>query len=153
MPAGLVRPLEDEAWATLIDSILAGTCTPFLGAGVAWPHLPTGRTLAMSLAEQFDYPLPDPWNLQRVGQYLATVHQPAFAKRRVLERLREAQEAYLTVEGSAPPNYRLLAQLGLPVYITTNYDNFLERALAGLGRRPVVESGRWNDQLWEDLGP
>ena len=153
MTAELARPLEEEAWLTLVDSVLAGTCTPFLGAGVAWPHLPSGRALAQELAERFDYPLDDPWNLPRVAQYLATVHQPAFAKRRVQERLQQGQEAYLAEHGTAPENHRRLALLHLPVYITTNYDNLLERAMDGIGRTPVVETARWSDRLLEDLGP
>lgn len=146
--------LEDEAWATLVDSVVAKTCTPFLGAGVAVPHLPTGRKLAMDLANAHDYPLSDPWNLPRVAQYLATIHQPSFAKRRVQERLVSAQSAYLLEsDGAAPKNLRLLAGLHLPLYITTNYDNLLEKAIMALGHEPVVEIARWNDRLLEDLGP
>jgi hypothetical protein len=76
-----------------------------------------------------------------------------YAKRRVLERLRDQQAAYLAEHGTAPPNYRLVAGLGLPLYMTTNYDNFLENSLKGIGRSPRVEIARWNDQLWDELGP
>lgn len=145
--------LAEETWATLVDSILAQQCTPFLGAGVAWPHLPTGRALATDLATEHGYPLPDTWNLPRVTQYLATVYQPVFAKRRVAERIRSAQLDYLNSnDGQAPANYRVLATLGFPLLVTTNYDGFLERALISLGRQPQIETCRWNDQLLEELG-
>jgi SIR2-like domain len=147
------QKLEEETWATLVDSILAEQCTPFLGAGVAWPDLPTGRTLSAELAAEHGYPLADAWNLPRVTQYLATVYQPTFAKRRVAERIRKAQLAYLdSNDGQAPPNYRVLAKLGFPLLVTTNCDGFLERALTAFGRQPRVETCRWNDQLLDELG-
>lgn len=149
----LERPLEDEVWATLINSIENQRCTPFLGAGVAWPHLPTGKELATTLAKKFDYPLNDPTNLPRVTQYIATVYDPPFAKTEVrdyfVERLEQFRDSF---RQSFPDNYRILANLDLPIYITTNYDDFMSRALASAGRPPQVEVCRWNSALYEELG-
>jgi len=72
--------LREETWETLVDSIMNGECTPFLGAGVAVPYLPRGADLAASLAEQFGYPLDDHTNLARVTQYIASLREPSFAK-------------------------------------------------------------------------
>jgi hypothetical protein len=41
----------------------------------------------------------------------------------------------------------LLAGLNLPIYITTNYDDLMERALERRGVHPTVEYCRWNPDL------
>jgi hypothetical protein len=145
--------LREETWETLVDSIMNGECTPFLGAGVAVPYLPRGADLAASLAEQFDYPLDDHTNLARVTQYIASLREPSFAKRRVCERLREAQaRTDATLPGAVPQNHLTLARLGLPVYVTTNYDDYLERAVAAVrGVQPNIVLCRWSDRHLTDL--
>jgi hypothetical protein len=40
-----------------------------------------------------------------------------------------------------------MADLPLPVYITTNYDDFMVRALRDRGKRPEQEICRWNSRL------
>jgi hypothetical protein len=147
------RQLDEAVWMTLVDSVIAGKCTPFLGAGIAWPYLPTGKDLAIALAKEFDYPLNDPANLARVAQYIATVHDAPFAKRRVRDRIRTRRNEFLaSSERNFPVNYKRLADLRLPIYLTTNYDDFLTLALNAAGRPPWVEVCRWNDQLQEELG-
>ncbi|MFG1643447.1 SIR2 family protein [Amycolatopsis sp. NPDC049252] len=147
--------LSQETWETLVDSIKAQECTPFLGAGIAVPHLPTGRALATALASEFEYPLEDVTNLARVTQYIASLRQPAFVKRRVCKAIRDAQEASAAeLGGNLPENYLRLARLELPIYVTTNYDDYLQRALVAAGRSvPSVEVCRWNDELVAELPP
>jgi hypothetical protein len=43
--------------------------------------------------------------------------------------------------------HAVLADLPLPVYITTNYDDFMARALASRNRTPSREVCRWNQTL------
>ena len=149
---GAERQLDEAVWMTLVDSVIEGKCTPFLGAGVASPHLPTGKKLATELAEEFGYPLPDPTNLPRVAQYIATVHDSPFAKRRVRDRIKARRDEFLASSGqNFPENYKKLSDLNLPIYLTTNYDDFLTRALKAADRTPRVEVCRWNGQLQEEL--
>lgn len=145
------RPLEEDVWDTLVDNVIEGTCTPFLGAGVAVPHLPTGRSLATTLAQEYGYPLEDPTNLPRVAQYIATVRDPLYAKRRVRDQITTQQDQFLRSGERFPKNYQMLANLGLPLYLTTNYDDFLTRALKDAYRAPQVETCRWNVQLFDEL--
>ncbi len=42
---------------------------------------------------------------------------------------------------------RLLADLPLPIFVTTSYHNFLERALTNHGKKPRVEIYNWNERL------
>src|SRR5262245_4253420 len=107
------RSLRPETWATLVDSVVDGECTPFLGAGVAVPYLPTGGFLARVLARLYEYPLDDVTNLARVAQYVASRYEPAFVKRRVCRYLRFKQQvAERQLQGSPPVNYLNLARLG-----------------------------------------
>jgi hypothetical protein len=145
--------LRPETWETLVDAVLAQECTPFLGAGIAVPFLPRGAQLAEDLAQEFDYPLDDVTNLARVAQYIASRHQPSYAKRRVCERIREAQaRAAAQLDHGVPENHLVLARLRLPLYVTTNYDDYLQRAIRAVGTaEPTVEICRWNDRLAADL--
>jgi hypothetical protein len=148
------RPLEEEVWVALIESVNERECTPFLGAGVAWPYLPTGRALAEALADDYDYPLNDRANLARVAQFIASVYGPQFAKRQVRNKIVAKQEEFEKKSPGEkfPKNYQILADLLLPIYITTNYDDFLTRALTTANRKPTVEVCRWNNRLYDKLG-
>ena len=113
---------------TLVESIRAGKCTPFLGAGVAVPHLSLGGALARDLATRCNYPLSDADNLARVTQFLATTHQPDYARRMVKTYIQEGQQRFSDEDSSGVPlNFSRLATLDLPIYITTNYDDFSPR--------------------------
>jgi len=145
--------LAEREWTSLLESISASDCTPFLGAGVAYPHLPLGATLAKSLALAHNYPLPDTYNLARVAQFVSITMGSPYLKRDVIKRLRELEEKYYEGHKDFPPdNYQILAGLGQKRYVTTNYDGFMERALDRAKRNPIVESCRWSEQLWDDLG-
>jgi len=146
--------MDESGWETVVDSVLANECTPFLGAGVALPHLPSGEAMALELAEEYEYPLTDTGNLPRVAQFLSTTHQSAFAKRKILEKILQRQQAFSGSDRSkVPENYSKLAGLCLPIYLTTNYDDFLVRALRASTVGPVrSEIARWHDRLVEDLG-
>jgi hypothetical protein len=43
--------------------------------------------------------------------------------------------------------HNVLASLDLPLYLTTNYDNFMTEALKAQGKQPVREICRWNEML------
>jgi SIR2-like domain len=144
--------LDEAVWEVVVDSVVEGMCTPFLGAGVGWPHLPTGKELAATLAKKYEYPLGDPTNLPRVAQYISTVYDPSFMRRRVHDEIAARQNEFIESSGQTfPENYRILANLGLPIYLTTNYDDFLTRALEAAGRSPQVEICRWNSWLHDEL--
>jgi hypothetical protein len=139
--------LEESDWTLLLDRIRKGRCTPFLGAGACYGALPLGGDVARELAAKFSYPLPNTGDLMAVTQYIAVNWDAAFAKTQVLEVLAKA----------GPPTYRqppdfsapdephgLLADLPLPVYMTTNYDPFLLQALKTRYKDPRRELCRWN---------
>jgi hypothetical protein len=121
---------------------------------VAIPHLPSGQELSRELADEFGYPLTDRDNLARVAQFIATTHQGAFARRKIQEKILRSQRKFDGGDrAKVPQNYTRLAALSLPIYLTTNYDDFLARAIsAHTGQKAWVEISRWSDRLAEELG-
>ncbi|MBM3190773.1 MAG: CHAT domain-containing protein, partial [Chloroflexi bacterium] len=156
-------------WQTLIENIADKQCTPFLGPGITEGLLPSPQEVARRLADLWHYPFGDRENLPRVAQYQA-VFDKQTALNGVLELLtkgfcqraglppppREARTALSRVIGEAGwpeiartsvegEPHRQLADLGLPLYLTTNYDNLLALALEGPDRRPRRVPFAWRD--------
>ena len=136
--------MDERDWELLVDKINRGQCTPFLGAGVSYPNMPTGAELADDLATRYSYPLTDKWNLPRVTQYVATTFDAEFVKARVAETIQQRQRQR-PPDFSAPEQpHRILADFKLPLYLTTNYDGFMSQALAAAGVTSTDRVSRWN---------
>jgi hypothetical protein len=136
--------LTTMQWKALADSVRSGECTPLLGAGACTPTLPTGTELAAELAEEFNYPLHDREDLARVMQFLSiTSGDATFAKREVLKRIRD--RGYPTFGGDEP--HHALASLDMPIYLTTNYDDFMVSALQAQRRDFRRDYCRWKQEL------
>ncbi|HYW43092.1 MAG TPA: SIR2 family protein [Bryobacteraceae bacterium] len=140
----LLPEITKADWDDLLANIRAGACTPFIGAGASIPPLPLGSQLAQEWAEAYEYPLADGRDLARVAQYLSVQKSPMFPKTLIVSRF----------QGLGPPDFQnpvephgLLADLPLPVYITTNYDDFMMRALKNRGKDPQREVCRWNREI------
>jgi hypothetical protein len=134
--------LEDRDWHLLLRRIEDGKCTPFLGAGACFGTLPLGSRIAQEWAQKHGYPLSDCDDLARVAQFLAVQYDAMFPKEEILEQW---------FKDVAPPDFGqpdephgVLADLPLPVYMTTNYDRFMVEALQGRNRDPKRELCRWN---------
>lgn len=117
---------NESDWKRLLLAIEQKRCTPFLGAGASRPVLPSGAELAEFLAAELDYPFAERRDLARVAQYGAIHADSLYVKGLVQQRF----EACGAPDFDAPGEpHALVADLELPVYITTNYDDFLVRAL------------------------
>jgi SIR2-like domain len=133
----------------VVQAVLSGKCTLFLGAGVhagppddgpyagCYPEAlqpPIGSGLAKALATgsklQERYPESADWDLARVAQ-----EHELFLKRPALEKnVRAAVDT-----GKEPsPVLRALAELDFPIVVTTNYDHLFERALHAAGKEPEI---------------
>jgi SIR2-like protein len=133
--------MTDTEWDLLLARIRAGNCTPFLGAGSCAGVLPLARELAATWSEVHEYPLDDSEDLARVAQYLAVSRDPMDPKERICEEI-EKCSAPEFADPDEP--HDVLAELPLPLYITTNYDDFMVRALKRNRKDPVQEVCRWN---------
>jgi hypothetical protein len=135
--------LKDDDWELLLGRIAIGKCTPFFGAGACAGTLPLGREIAEQWAEQHDYPLEDRHDLARVAQFVGVHRDDAMIPK---------EEICRVLGGLGPPDFTrpdephaVFAGLPLPVYLTTNYDDFMSAALRTSGKDPKREVCRWND--------
>jgi hypothetical protein len=131
---------SSDSWQQLLYSISYGICTPFLGAGACHGVLPLGAEIARGWATDHDYPFEDRHNLPRVSQFFAV--QKGYLLPRL--ELRSRFEGKYPDFGNPDEPHRVVAELGLPVYITTNYDDILTWTLRRLGREPIRDYCQWN---------
>lgn len=138
---------DEGDWEGLLLAIRHKQCTPFLGAGACASVLPLGSEIAAEWAHTYEYPFQDTNNLVRVAQYVAVERGPKTPKYKIVENF----------SSKGPPNFnnpnephRVVADLRLPVYITTNYDDFMVKALERdhPKRRPRREVCRWYMERW-----
>jgi len=140
------RSLRETDWRVLLGRIGEGNCTPFLGAGASYGTLPLGREIARELAQEYDYPLDDSDDLIRVSQFVAVeVGDAIYPKEVIAGRCRNVPGPDFRADGEP---HGFMADLPLPVYITTNYDDLMVRALVDRGKRPEQEVCRWNTRLY-----
>jgi hypothetical protein len=137
-----IQTLDDRDWDNLLRRIKDGNCTPFLGPGLSTGLLPSDPEIAQAWAVEHHYPLRDNDNLPRVAQFLAITRDPAFPAEDIARRWQNLKTR---------PNFRdaaeahtFLAGLPLPLYITTNYDDFMFQALNYRLRPATRELCRWN---------
>jgi hypothetical protein len=136
-------------WKLLIDQINEGTCTPFLGAGASTPHVELGAAISQKWAQEEGFPLPDPWNLPRVAQFMAlnieaSLWDPAIPKRRMINYLKTRRPP---VYSDPSEVYSMLADLPFKIVLTTNYDSFVTDAFTHRGKMPRRDFCRWNKRL------
>jgi hypothetical protein len=141
----MVQSPDEAHYRMIADRVLNGAVVPFLGAGVnlcgrpdsatfaLGQYLPSGSELAAHLASQLDYPYTDRTDLLRVSQYvdvilgdgplygfLHDVFDEDYAPTAV-HRLLATVPALIRMHRSDRPKL-------FPLYVTTNYDDALERA-------------------------
>jgi hypothetical protein len=141
--------LEETDWELLLRRIKDGRCTPFLGAGACAGKIPLGSQIASEWAKKYDYPMEDSYDLMKVAQFVAVTVDDTIAPKeemckKIKERLKEVTPNSLEIPNEP---HRVLADLPLPIYITTNYDDLMVRALKSCGKTPVQEMCRWNEEL------
>lgn len=137
---------DDAALAEVAESVKAGRCILFLGAGVhhappragfvypAAHRPPMGSTLSRTLAAESrfaeQFPNESAANLQRVALY----YERKRSRTALLSRIRSEVH-----ERRRPsPILRALARMPFPLVITTNYDQLFETALAAEDKQPHV---------------
>jgi hypothetical protein len=159
----------ESFWSILLDNIAEGACTPFLGPGVTQGFLPSPRELAQTLANSHNYPFADRDNLPRVSQFVGTLDSrrlrrdaisaltTGFKKRVGLpldprnqrlglsDTITAVDWAELGQQLTEGEIHHRLADLGLPLYVTTNFDNFMTLALQAQGASPRRKTIAWRE--------
>ena len=140
----MTNGLEERDWELLLRRIKDGKCTPFIGPDVSAGVVPLREQIAQSWAHQHDYPLADTHDLARVAQYMTVQYDPIYPQEEIQKQIAAAP----TPDFSAPYQpHSVLAQLDLPIYITTNYDDLMAQALSHHKKDPKRELCRWNSRL------
>src|SRR5258707_1890136 len=139
--------LSPDDWFFLIQTLKSGLCTPFLGAGASSMTLRTGADIAREWAKKHNYPMEDSDDLPKVAQFMAVKYRTARLPKTLMAQIVSAASHPSAVSPYDP--HTALAELELPLYITTNYDNFMTKALqVRKGEKQVqVEILRWNNGL------
>jgi hypothetical protein len=136
--------LEDEDWKILIGRIKSQKCIPFIGPGFCKDYYPTKSKIAEKWAESEGYPFEDKKDLARVSLFLEVKGDEWRTKERLVDEFK-ANCKLPDFEDESEP-HRILADLTFPLYITTNYDNFLIEALKKHHKDPYREHCKWRVQ-------
>src|ERR1043166_6702522 len=138
--------LSDSEWQHLIRFIREKKCTPVIGPGVGHPVLPDHAELAAEWAERWQYPFTDRGDLSRVSQFLALTEYRLLPHEQIQQRCAEA--AAPDYDSPEQP-HALLADLDLPLYLTTSHDDLMVNALAHRRRNATRGFPFWNQNLRE----
>jgi hypothetical protein len=157
LPSSPPPRLDEVYWDDLIRFIDQKKCIPFIGPAASSPWISL-REVAENWMKEYHYPFEDPdvvktrtgeedsYKLARVSQFLAIKKGERFPKIQLRKRLTDTLtkiQSPLSVEHP----YSVLAELDLPIYITTNYDHLMEAALRSGRKEPKSEYCRWNEKL------
>ena len=138
------RRAADRAWNLLIGNLKAGECVPFLGAGACGERIPLGAPMAHRWGDDAHYPMFDKTNLPRVMQYVATTEYngdlTSLKRDFIARELNAVEPPDFTEPGQI---HGLLARFELPLYVTTNYDDFMYLALQQRRKRPRQDHSPW----------
>lgn len=135
-----VRNNEDPARCTTEG------CTPFIGAGLSAAAYPRLTEVVPSLAEAMSIPPWIPRRLHIISEFLAVqLIDPLAPKKKVVEIIDREASRDAPRDEDAWEAMLDLARLPFPLYITTNYDDLLERALEEVGRTPIRLVSNWFD--------
>ncbi|WP_129626088.1 CHAT domain-containing protein [Candidatus Oscillochloris fontis] len=161
-----------QKWPALVRGIKSGRCTPILGPGLIETILGSSREIAQRWADEYTFPLAphEREDLPQVAQYIAVNQDDQFLRDELADSIRREllrQNSTLIGPGKekAPLNelitivgkalrssdeaepHRVLANLKLPLYITTNSDTLLEDALRDVGGEPRTVLCPWNEYI------
>ncbi len=136
--------LTQEDLEELLYSIEQKKCTPIIGPSANTFSFPFDN-LAHKWADEYNYPLEDSDQLSQVAEFMAlSKGDEIFPKKLLSRELKKISPHDFSKEEYRNTPYAALADLNLPIYITTNYDTFMEAAIKSRGRNPISEFCRWN---------
>ena len=135
--------LDEDDWEILLERINDQKCTPFIGPGI-YPDIFPFSALVKDWSRHPQYPFADQSNLTLAAQFRSILIDPVDPKNKVAKLLSELA----TPDFKNPKEpHRILAGLPFSYYITTNYDDFMFKALQFQNRKPHKDKCRWDDPL------
>ncbi|MRS02899.1 SIR2 family protein, partial [bacterium] len=170
---GFAGESQFNKWESLLERIDSGRCTPILGSGLLEWIFGSTREIAQQWAERYHFPMESYYReyLPQVSQFLAVSQDdeeypyrelgkylrgeimrrfkddlPDEARNFKLDQLIETTAMKRWERNPVEP-HNILAQLPFSIYITTNPDNLLSKALMRAAKNPRSEICRWNERL------
>src|SRR5258707_11632119 len=123
-----IQRLTDDDWKVLIDALDRKSCTPFLGPELVADGFQQRRTIAERLAKEYGSPdeqweyLDDPTDLTRVGRFVSVRFDTGFARSKYFDEYNSLPVPDFQSENDPHVG---LASLPIPIYITTNHNQFM----------------------------
>jgi SIR2-like domain len=139
--------LTEDDWKMLLERIQNQKCTPFLGAESTGHLMPSRSAIAKRWAAEVDFPLEDSSDLARVAQFIATKRDPLEPRDKLVKEIEKIPTPDFK---SADEPHGILASLPLPIFITTDYHNFMFAALKSQLKDAQQEICRWNDLVKDE---
>ncbi|MEU7829012.1 hypothetical protein [Nonomuraea sp. NPDC049129] len=136
--------MKDSDWARLINQLRTGYCTPFIGAWASDGNVASGSSLSREWVARYTYPFVDHGDFARVMQYVRTVLGDAALKQEFSRHLRAMSPPDFIAPGEVHPS---IARFPVPVFLATNYDDFLVRAIRFSAKEPSVAIFPWRKGL------
>jgi len=136
--------LDEKDWERLLHRIEEGELTPFIGCGASREILNLRTELAAAWTQEYKCPLGDGSDLAHVCQVLCVQRDWLFPKERLSKHY--AQLDSPDFDDPDEP-HAVLARLPLPIYVTTNYDDYMAQALRAQGKDPKRELCQWKESL------
>jgi len=140
---------EKLPFQQFLKKIAEQKCIPFVGPEVCQPWIPLGKDIAIKWAREYNYPLRDSYQLSRVAQFLTIQYDNLSTKDKLKREIERISLPNFSLDTLRNEPLSVLADLNLPLYITTNYDHFLEEALRSKGKKPISDFCRWSEELKE----
>lgn len=136
--------LKEADWKVLIARINEKKCTPILGTGMRSSVVTLRSKIAQDWTKDEGYPLEDSTDLARVARFISLKYDPEYTRRKLVDQMATIKPPdYKNVDNP----YKILADLPLPVFITTGYDDFMFQALKQAEKDAKSEMCRWNKSM------
>lgn len=133
-----------DDWSKLVKRIVQQKVTPVMGAGVSSDVVGAARDLATAWAQEVHYPFDDNWSLPAVAQYVATTGDRSEPGEYIEARVGGLISNLVIPDlGDAYHPYRFLPRRQFPIWLTTNYDDLIERGLNAANKPPRVSTATW----------
>jgi hypothetical protein len=139
-----IKRLSEDDWQILINRLRQNKCTPFLGPEMCPDGFNLRTQIAQKFATKWNYPLDDDTDLARVGRYVSAKFDSDFAR----------SELFAEYTHVKPPNFKdtddphvVLASLPIPIYVTTNHNDFMMQALKAAGKDANQELCKWTSNI------
>jgi TIR domain-containing protein len=129
-----------DEWNELLRYMYEKKCCPFIGPDAHIRWIPANKNIAIKWAEEHGYPFQDRHQLPQVAQFMAiTKDDNLYPKKYLCKILRSISAPDFAAPEYKNTVYAVLADLNLPIYITTNYDHLMEDVLISKGKDPKSE--------------